>query len=129
MSRGGANRKFALIFAAAFAMLGVLSFRAGRESDIAWWSLAAAFLTLALLVPRVLAPARRVWLALGRWLGLLTNPIVLGVVYAFVFVPVAGVMRLLGRDAMARTRDVRLASYWICRNGGPIDAESLKQQF
>jgi Saxitoxin biosynthesis operon protein SxtJ len=123
------NRSFGLIMGIVCAIIGLLAYRAGRASDVIWMILAAIFLPAALLVPRVLAPARRGWLKLGSLLGKVINAVVLGVVYSAVFIPISGLMRLLGRDAMARRWNPAAKSYWISRTPGPPTAESLKEQF
>ena len=80
-------------------------------------------------MPRVLAPVRRAWVKLGYWLGFITNPLILGGIYAIVFIPVGGLMQLFRRDPMARTFDPAAASYWISRTVEPATPESLRDQF
>jgi hypothetical protein len=125
----GPNRSFGLTLAAGCAILGMLAYRGGRGSDVVWGLLAAVFLLTAVAVPRVLAPARRGWVKLGGVLGKVMNPLILGVVFAVVFVPVGGLMRLLRRDAMTRKLDPAAVSYWIKRTDDTATAESLKEQF
>jgi hypothetical protein len=123
------NRSFGLLLSAACAILGAFAYRAGRGSDVVWAILAVVLLLIALVVPRLLAPARRGWLKIGRWLGLVVNPIVLGIVYGVVFVPFGALMRLFRRDPMARDFDPAAKSYWIERKPGDSIADSLKEQF
>jgi hypothetical protein len=125
----GANRAFGLLLAGFCALLALLGVRAGRPSATGWAVAAAVFLPIALLVPRILAPLRRVWLRLGRVLSRVVNPLVLGVIYAAVFVPVAAIMRLARRDAMALRPDPTRTSYWIARDAERPAAERLKEQF
>jgi hypothetical protein len=77
----------------------------------------------------VLAPVRRGWLKVGHWLGVFINPLVLGAVYAGMFIPVGGLMRLFRRDPMARGYDPAAKSYWINRKAEIGTAESLREQF
>lgn len=123
------NRSFGLILGAGCAILGVFAYRAGRGSDVVWAILAAAFVLSALLVPRLLAPARRGWLKIGDWLGVVINPVVLGAVYCVAFIPAGFLMRLFGRDPMARSFDPAAETYWIERKPASDPAESLKEQF
>jgi hypothetical protein len=123
------NRSFGLLLGAACAIAGVLAYRAGRGSDIAWAVAAIVLVAIALVVPGVLTPARRGWLGIGHWLGVVINPIVLGAVYVVVFVPFGLVMRLFGRDPMARRFDPAAASYWIARKPSGNVADGLRDQF
>jgi hypothetical protein len=123
------NRSFGLLLATACAILGVLSYRAGRATDAVWATLAVIFLLTVMVVPRVLAPVRRGWLKIGHWLGVVMNPVVLGAVYAGMFIPIGGLMRLFRRDPMARGSDPAAKSYWINRKVEIGTADSLREQF
>jgi hypothetical protein len=124
----GPNRSFGLFLAAGSAVLGVLAYRAGEGRDLFWGALAAFFLLIALIFPRVLAPARLGWLKLGHRLSWLMNPLILGIVYAIVFIPTGALMRLFRRDRMGRRYEAAAASYWVERSGSR-GADDLKEQF
>jgi hypothetical protein len=125
----GPNRSFGLLLSGGCALLAVFAYRAGRSSAVGWATGAAVFLLISLAFPRVLAPMRRVWLKFGHLLSRVVNPVVLGVAYAAVFVPVAAMMRVVRRDAMARRREPERTSYWIERAPDRRAAERLKEQF
>jgi hypothetical protein len=127
--RAGTNRSFGLLFAGVCAILAILAYRAHRHSDVGWALAAVVFVAVALTVPRLLAPLRRGWMRLGTLLSRVVNPIVLGLAYAIVFVPVAAIMRLFGRDTMARRREPACASYWIESDHDPRGVDRLKEQF
>jgi len=124
----GPNRSFGLFLAAGSAALTVLAYRAGDGRDLLLGALAAFFLLIALILPRILAPARRGWLKLGHRLSWLINPLILGIVYIILFIPIGAVMRLFRRDPMARSYEAAAASYWIERNGSGWP-DDLKEQF
>jgi hypothetical protein len=96
---------------------------------LVWAGLALVFGALALQLARVLAPLRRLWMRFGAAMGHIINPLVLGTVFIVVIVPVGGLMRLLGKDPLSRRPDAAKSSYWVVRDGGPLDADSLKEQF
>lgn len=123
------NRSFGLLLGAACAVAAVFAYRAGRQSDIVWAIVAIAFVLTALVVPHVLAPARRGWIKIGYWLGFVINPVVLGAVYCVVFVPFGLLMRLVGRDPMARRFDPAAKTYWVARAPANDAAVGLKEQF
>jgi hypothetical protein len=125
----GPNRSFGLLLGAVCAVAGILAYRAGRGSDIAWALAAIVLVAIAVVVPGALAPVRRGWLRIGHWLGAVINPIVLGLVYAVVFIPFGVLMRLFRRDPMARRFDPAATSYWIERKPASNIADSLKDQF
>ena len=52
------------------------------------------------------------WMGLGLTIGFVTSPIIMGVIYALVIVPVAVVFKLGQRDLMRRKLDRAAGSYW-----------------
>lgn len=126
--KAGPNRSFGFILAAVCGLLTILAYRAGLGTKFFWGGLALLFLLIALAVPRVLSPIRRGWLKVGYWLGLIVNPLILGAIFATVFVPVGSLMQLFGRDPMARRYDPAASSYWINR-AAKRPTDSLREQF
>jgi hypothetical protein len=55
----------------------------------------------------------RAWMRLALLLSRITTPLVLGIVYFLVLTPTAVVMRLMGKDPMARRFDKNAKSYRI----------------
>jgi hypothetical protein len=65
----------------------------------------------------------------GELLNRVVSPIVMGVIFFAVFTPVAIVMRLAGRDALARGYERAAPSYWKRREPpGPAD-DSFRNLF
>jgi hypothetical protein len=123
------DRSFGLVFAGAFALLA--AYQAWRGN--AWWpaplALSAAFLTLALTRPWLLAPLNWAWTRLGLLLGMIVAPIVMGLIYFVVITPMAFVARLLGKDFLRLRRDPAAPTYWLPRQDQQPTAESLRDQF
>jgi saxitoxin biosynthesis operon SxtJ-like protein len=124
------ERSFGLLFAAVSAGFGAWSLYAGR-SALGGTLLVAAivFLLLALAAPRLLAWPNRLWFRLGMALNAVVSPIVLFVMFALMFVPVALVMRAAGRDPLKRRYETAAATYWIDRRPPGPPPDSFKQQF
>ena len=53
-----------------------------------------------------------VWMGLGLALGRVTSPIILGVVWVALFVPMGLVFRLMGRDSMKRKFPMEDGPLW-----------------
>ncbi len=73
----------------------------------------AALVVLGLIVPVVLKPVYRVWMALAVVLGFIMTRVILTAVYYLIMTPIGLIMRLLGKDPLHRRRDPNAASYWI----------------
>lgn len=126
---GSSDRAFGVVFAVVFALVGLWPLLSGGA--VRPWSLAvaAAFLALALAVPRVLAAPNRWWTRFGLLLGRIVSPVVLGVVFFAVVTPMAIAIRWRGRDPLRLKRSAADASYWIPREPPGPKPDSLNRQF
>lgn len=78
-----------------------------------------------LVVPRHLGPVERAWMALARAISKVTTPIIMGIVYFVVLMPVGLALRLAGRNPLTRRHGG--SSFWVDRSA---DAKSdLRRQF
>jgi hypothetical protein len=125
----GSERNFGLVFAAAFALVGFAPLV--RAGEMRLWPLpvAAAFIAIAAVRPRALAPLNRLWFRLGILLGKVMTPVMMGVLFFVVVTPVGLLMRLCGGDPLRLKREPAAKSYWLERPGLGLTAESLKDQF
>jgi hypothetical protein len=123
------DRTFGLVFTAFFTVLAVLPLIKGH--GVRTWALcaAAAFLLVALIAPKILAPSNRIWTALGAVLHRITNPIILGAFFFLVFAPVGYVMRLAGKDFLRLKLAPGADSYWIPRDPPGPEPDSIAKQF
>ena len=122
------NRTFGLFFAAVFALACAYFIYQGAEI-FAWilGGLAVIFLVVGLIKPLLLLPLNRQWMRFGLLLGNIVNPIILGLMFFFMFTPIGVLMRLFGRDEL-RLKPKPAASYWKVRDT-MLAANSLKYQF
>jgi len=72
-----------------------------------------------LLAPRTLRPVYIGWMRFALLLGMITTPIILGIVFYLLFFPVALVFRVLGKDPMHRTFSSDQSTYRV-----KVDARS-----
>lgn len=124
---GPSDRSFGIVFTVVFSLIALLPLWRGAAPRR--WAVAAAVVTgaLALLWPRALAPANRVWLRIGLLLHRIVNPIVMGAVFYLVVTPFGMVMRRSRSELTALRRpDAAAKTYWIPRAGG---SSPMDQQF
>jgi hypothetical protein len=126
--KSASSRSFGLLIAAVLAVIAGLSYWSRRHAFVYWGGAALIVLAIALAMPRVLAPLKRLWLKLGHLLHVVISPVILTTVYVLVLVPTGAAIRLFGKDLLALKRDAGTRSYWVERAGGPAP-ESLKDQF
>ena len=90
---------------------------------------AGASTLAALAVPRLLAPANRLWMKFGLLLHRVTNPLIMGLLFYLTVTPTALIMRALGKDPLSLRLDPEARTYWIDRDPPGPSAESMTDQF
>ena len=122
------DRNFGVVIAAFFALIAITPLLHG--GSVRFWAigLSAAFLTCALLVPRLLSPLNVAWHRLGLAMHAVVNPIVMGLIFYGAVVPTGFVLRLRGKDLLRLKWDANTKSYWIPRSPpGPAPGSMSKQ--
>jgi hypothetical protein len=94
-----------------------------------WIGLCFVVLLVTIVWPRMLTPVNRAWMRLGDLLHRIVSPVVLGVMYAVLIVPVGLFMRLFGRDALRLKSSPESPSYWLAREESAFSPERFKNQF
>jgi hypothetical protein len=127
-SKTASSRSFGYLIAFVLALVGGLHYWAQGAGHIGWLVVAAVFLAIAIVMPRLLLPLKRLWLKLGHVLHVVVSPIFIGVLYVSSIVSVGLLMKLFGKDGLSLKRSSAASSYWVKRDGGP-SRESLRNQF
>jgi hypothetical protein len=91
--------------------------------------LAFAMLLIAQLLPIWLGVPLRWWMGLAQLLGRVINPLLLGLIYLLLFVPLALWFRLIRRDALALRLDREVKSYWIERDRSLDLGQRMRRPF
>lgn len=67
----------------------------------------------AVVRPAALAPLETGWMALARLLGVVSTTVLLTAAYAVLLVPLALLLRLVGKDLLALRRHPERTTYWV----------------
>jgi len=124
------ERSFGFLFMAVFAIVGVR----GIFKHWNWVACSACFTAsgtcglIALMNPKILAPFNKAWFYLGKGIGKVVSPIVLGIIFLGILTPVSILIWLFGRDEL-RLKRRPATSYWIDRASSAVAAHSFKNQF
>jgi hypothetical protein len=125
----GSERSFGIVFAVLFTIIGLWPLKDGGDVRLWALALAVAFVTAALLAPRMLKPLNFVWFKFGMLLHHIVTPVVMGLLFFVTVTPVGLLMRATGKDPMRMKRDPATRSYWIDRAPPGPAPESMKNQF
>jgi hypothetical protein len=88
-----------------------------------------ALVVLGTVAPTVLGPVRTGWMALAFAMGFVMTRVLLTLAFALAVVPVAVLLRLVGKDLLHRRPDSDAPTYWIAKPDGRPDRESLERFF
>jgi Kef-type K+ transport system membrane component KefB len=91
------------------------------------WPLAAALAIWGLAAPRSLRPVYRGWMRIGLAISRVTTPLILGLVFFALFVPVGLIMRLARHDPMRRGLTPEADSYR--EPSQPYTPESMERPY
>jgi hypothetical protein len=129
------------------------SFRSEREFGVlvglvftalgSWWlyhdkwkivatgflALGAVLLLLGAIYPKLLVFPNRAWMGLATLLSLVTTPIILGIVYFMILMPIGVVKRLFGWDPLRRRATTPSGSYWSSYNVRQHDPRHFEKMF
>jgi hypothetical protein len=127
--KGSSDRTFGLVFAAFFLIVGALPLFKGGAPRLWSFGVAAVFLVIALAVPRLLAPLNRVWTKIGLLLNSVVSPLVMGLLFYAVVMPVGMLMRAMGKEPLRLRLQRDAKSYWIKRQPPGPAPDTMKNQF
>ena len=125
------DRKFGLTLGALFLALAAVRWLIGSGATVsaAMAGLGAVLVVLGVAAPALLGWPNRAWMKLGLLMAAVVTPVVMLVIFALIFVPIALVFRARGRDALGLRRKPADASYWVMRDPPGPAPETMIHQF
>jgi predicted membrane protein len=125
------QRKFGVVMAVAITVLGLIrwAIHGFAHFPILLISIAAVFLFLGLLAPKVLQPVLYVWMKFALAINWFMTRFLLFIAFATMFVPVAIFFRLTGKDPLNRAWLPESESYWEEPEEQPTEIERYLNQF
>ena len=107
------NRKFGLIFSFIFFLLSCYFYYASKiEWSLSFIILSFIFLFLAIVKPASLSKMNFLWMKFGLLLGSIVSPIVMGVIFFGLFMPLGFLFKILGRDELYLKKVGRESFWW-----------------
>jgi Saxitoxin biosynthesis operon protein SxtJ len=127
--KSGSERSFGIVFCIVFLVVGGLPLVGGGSAR--WWAIAiaAAFLAIALIRPRLLAPLNRLWFRFGLLLHHIVNPIIMGFLFFVIVLPTSLLLRMFRKDLLRLGKKPQNMSYWIVREQPAPKPGSMSKQF
>ena len=120
------NRNFGLFFSAIFFILSAYLYL-NQTYLFAVLALIIMFLliTLSLFNADLLEPLNKAWMMLGQLFGIIITPLILGIIFFGIFMPIAIFFKIIGRDEL-KLKLLSKESYWKSVNDKELN---FKNQF
>lgn len=128
-------RKFGITIAIVLGLLGSLALYKESSKYLGFWGVSCLFLVLSLLLPELLKPVHKVWMALALMLGWINTHLLLGLIFYLIFTPVGLILRGIGKDLLDQkftppgTGSNSTGSYWKKREKGSKDKVKYERMF
>jgi len=122
-------RSFAIVMAAALAVLGLLLLWKDRDYYLHFLIGSGAFLVIGLVAPIILWPLQKIWMTAAVVLGWLMTRVILSSLFYLIITPISLVGRLSGKRFLDLKRDQSATSYWIKREDKPSEPTDFEKQF
>ena len=118
------NITFGIVFLIFFLIIGLYPLKSGGVIRI--WSivLSLVFLIITIIRPNLFTFSNKLWIKFGILLGKIISPIVMGLVFFVVVMPIGILVKILKKDVMGLK--IGATSYWINRKD---KIQSMKKQF
>lgn len=123
------DRSFGFVFAVFFAILALYPLTKGQGVHLWLLAISGALVLIALLLPKILAPANWLWLKFGGVMHRIMSPVILAVLFYLLIFPTALIKRMFGGVSLHLGFDRDAESYWIKRDPPGPSADSFTNQF
>ncbi len=122
----GEKRRFSLLVGGVFLIISGISWWRGHDvAPLVLSGIGGALVLAGIVVPQLLGPVYRWWMALARVLSKVTTPLFMGIVYFVILTPMGALRRTFGSNPIKAKR--RNESYWVAHQSS--SEGSMTRQF
>lgn len=122
-------REFGLTIGGILVILGALALWRGKCAYPYLLGAGLLLIVPALILPGVLKPLQKTWMAFGIFLGFFTSRIVLAVLFYLCMTPISFILKISGKDILGEHIDKKKRSYWIECDTAKKDKQSYENQY
>ena len=122
-------RNFGITFGVVSSLLGAALWWKGKDTYTICAILSIAFFFLGFILPGVLKPLQRAWMAFAVVLGFIMTKVILSILFYLVFTSIGLGARLFGKKFLDIKMNKSRESYWRYRQPKPFDKSNYEKQF
>ena len=121
------NKKFGAFFFIVFFFVTIFFYiKNGTLTVYIFVFLSLITLGITILKADILLPLNKLWMRFGIMLGRFISPIILGIIFFTLFMPIAIFFKLTGRDQLS-LKYSKVSSYWIKKDTTKRDKPFINQ--
>ena len=106
------ERNFGFIFGIIFLLIGLYFIFFLDQIKIIFFALTIIFASISLLFPKFFFYPNKIWIGFGYDLGIITTPIFVSLIYAFVVIPTGLILKIFGKDILDRKINKEEITNW-----------------
>ncbi len=122
-------RNFGITFGVLLGLLGGVLWWKGKDTYSLFLILSCAFFFLGFILPGVLKPLQKAWMAFAVVLGFFMTKVILSILFYLIFTAIGLGGRLFGKQFLNLKMDRSQTSYWIKRKSLPFNKAHYERQF
>jgi len=122
-------RKFGLSVGIVLGLLGGVLLWRGKDYYSYFLVISAALILSGLILPAVLKPFQKAWMALAVVMGWFMTRVILSILFYVLFTFIGLLGRLVGKDFIDTEMDKSRPSYWNYRKPEKFTRDSYEKQF
>tara|TARA_B100000767_G_C19660441_1_gene490721 strand:- start:343 stop:744 length:402 start_codon:yes stop_codon:yes gene_type:complete len=123
------NKKFGLFFTLVFSLVAIYFYtKLNFNALIVFSILSLLMLFITILKDDLLFPLNKLWMKVGILIGKIVSPVLMGIIFFGMFMPLSIGMMVFGRDELRLNMKIR-KSYWKEKDLMNPISESFKNQF
>lgn len=122
-------RDFGITFGVVLGVLAGALWWKGKDTYTIFAILSFAFFFFGLVLPNLLKPLQKVWMAFAVIMGWFMTRLILSILFYIVFTFIGGISRIFGKKFLGTKIDLSRDSYWIYRESKPFKKSKYENQF
>jgi len=122
-------KKFGITMGIILALIGSYLFWKKNNYVEYLFVIAAAFLIFGFVLPVVLKPVYKAWMALAVVMGFIMTKVIMVFIFYLIVTPISLIARLTGKKFLDMKVDKNAKSYWMAREKTPMVKSDYERQF
>jgi|TARA_B110000971_G_C19602508_1_gene316732 hypothetical protein len=106
------NQKFGIVFFVFFLILALWPLKNGGAINYYLLITSIIFLILGVVNSIILTPLYKIWMKFGIFIGKITSPLVMSIIFFLVVTPIGLFMKILNKDLLNLKKNNQ-STYWI----------------